>query len=462
MNKTTLNQLSRDEKYFCLEKSELQEKLRFTSILYLITGGFISTIVFIINLATIVFFMLSKKTKKSPICIYIFFLSIFNMVNVFNYLLTALVKLKIINTESQKYEFMDDSSKANDYFCKWYYFLSNFSGHICVYLVLLIQLQNYLAVRKNVSFNLFLYNYALAYFICVSLILTFFVVDEFYLYDSYFLTMIYCPLTLVFTCVFNEKFKLLNSVKFNTLFYHHLHTFLYNLVPFVLIIVINVKLIASLKSKKTKLKNVCETSLYSGFRKQTLDRLLSSDSRENNKGRNSKSQILKKSASADSIKQNLGYIVKRPKKVEFTSRLSVIFMHQSDVGYLSVFVSFLQVINTFPKNILSYLTEWNMETMQVILNSSTNSSLGHGHFHFNSLENVYVNIPVIGEKKRVSSQAQIGIWEIMAACLEMFNFNIFVVFQYFVCKGVKEEFNKFLIKFKFLINHNRENDDDEI
>lgn len=103
-----------------------------------------------------------------------------------------------------------------------------------------------------------------------------------------------------------------------------------------------------------------------------------------------------------------------------------------------------------------------METMQVILNSSTNSSLGHGHFHFNSLENVYVNIPVIGEKKRVSSQAQIGIWEIMAACLEMFNFNIFVVFQYFVCKGVKEEFNKFLIKFKFLINHNRENDDDEI
>lgn len=249
LNQSMIEKLKKMD-VFCLNDTVHQQNLRFVSKIYLSIGGIISSLISWANVLIIVFFCLSAKSKRSPICILSFFLALFNVIKLFEFTLNMLIKTDALGLEKAKDILFTGSNKSNDYICKWLHFLPNFSGHIGVYIVIILQFHRYLALKKiTYSFNLLLHNYALTYFICIGLIFTFLIVDEFYLFDSYFTTIIYCPRTMVFICVFNDKFQLLNMLKFDTLIYHHVHTLIYNVAPIFLIFFINFLILRGLRQR---------------------------------------------------------------------------------------------------------------------------------------------------------------------------------------------------------------------
>jgi hypothetical protein len=385
------------EKYFCLEPSPLQAKLFTSSVVYLIFGGIISSFGFVVNTIAIVYFLKSKKAKHSPICIYIFFLALFNLIKLSDFYISSLIKLKIINVEKEKISLLTQTeiSHSNDTVCKWMNFLSNYSGHIGVYLTLLIQFQYYLAFKRNSSVSLLQVNYALTYLICFALIFAFFVADEFYLYENYFATIIYCPLTMIYNCVLNDEFKLLNKYKFDTMLYHHFHTLVYNILPLALIVIMNIQIIFEMRVAKD-----C---------------------------------VIKK----DSLSEE-PFVLNKNEKVQTRKKQNIhedsISIKCSDVTYLSVIISFIQILNSIPRNFLSYLSEWDSEFAESLINFNQT---------FNNLRKDEQNI------NNYTTHGEIFFFYILFGSFEMFNFSFLLVFQFINCESLSKEFKKIIFRHKY-------------
>lgn len=369
---------------------------------------------------------------------HLFFLfDIIQFLKLFEYYLSALVKLDLLGVEKDKELLYKKSqiNSSNDFICKWISFISKFSSHIGVYLVILLQFQRYLAVKKNTSFNLLLYNHALTKFICVAIILMFLIIDEFYLFKNYYITIIYCPLTMVFTCVINDKFRLLESIKFNTHFYHHIHTFAYNLLPLVFIIIINTMVWIGIKRRKVEKRMIDEENRK---RKRSISQTITISNSSvrcsislhpDQNVTNLKNSFSKRKRLSSTNSTN-GYFVRRPKKREvLVCRVNEIFLHHTDVNYLSIIVSFFQILNTFPINLISYLTDWNANTLEQLTQhkNSTSSSMAS---------------PLLGEKK-YKTQADLYLFYILFGPIEMLNFTLFLVFQIYSCKSLNKELKSF-------------------
>ncbi len=145
--------------------------------------------------------------------------------------------------------------------CQLLHFLPNFTGHLSVYILLLIQFQRLVALR-NQKASLFLSNSALTYMICLTLFLVFIILDEFYLFDGFFVPeSIHCPLTLMFTCITNRNFKLLHKLPFDNLLYHHTQTVVYNILPCFIIGAINVAIKVTMngRERRERLRRTIDT-----------------------------------------------------------------------------------------------------------------------------------------------------------------------------------------------------------
>ena len=224
-----------EKNQLCLKASRLQESLLATSITYLSIGSVLFLVNLVVNIMVIIFVCVNKKARRSPICIFMCFLAAANLLRSCDFILIVFGKTGIIKVH-QKLERAEMINLNNEGFsnklCGWTSFLPNFSGHVAIYIALNLQLQRLIALKSNRGFNLLLYNDALAYFINIAIIFFFIVIDEFPLYENFFLNkVVYCPLTLMYTCVTNTNFKLLNTLRFDTLLYHHIHTFFYNVLP---------------------------------------------------------------------------------------------------------------------------------------------------------------------------------------------------------------------------------------
>ncbi|CAF0962868.1 unnamed protein product [Brachionus calyciflorus] len=399
----------KSDDYFCLEISPLQQQLRLSSIIYMTMGGAISVLVLLLNMSIIFFFIFNQKTKRSPLCIYLFFLSITILIRLAEFYLSTLVKLKIINTEENKKILLNStrSEISNDPVCKWFHFMERFSNHISVYLVLLIQFQRYLTIKIKISsLHLLLYNHALSYFICFAIILAVFIIDEFYLYDNYFITVVYCPLTMIFSCVVNENFNLLQTVKFNTNKYHQVHTVIYHVIPFIICLVLSYLIHFELKNNK-KFKRNRENS--SSSRNSTI-----------------KDSFKRKRHASNS--SNLSRLIRRGRKTVIFSKLNIIFFQQSDITYICILATLFQIINTFPPSILSYLTEWNTDTVENIAKMVTRNSSSLS----NSLNEQY------------TKQIKIYFFYVLLGTIYMFNFNFYLLYTIFSSKCLLKEFKKTL------------------
>lgn len=230
--------------YLCLKSSPMQIGLYITSVVFLVIGSVLALLIFLLNFFFIAFFCKNKRAKKSPLCIYFFFIAMANIGRTieFNLLFMGNVDMPAFSCIKQmtKFSFLHciillAKLFPDKVFCDFIYFLPNFAGHLSIYILLLIQLQR-LMILRNKKLSLLLYNSALTYMICTTLVLLFIIFDEFYLYDSFFVKdVIYCPLTLMFTCITNRSFKLLHELPFDNLVYHHFQTVIYNILPLIII-----------------------------------------------------------------------------------------------------------------------------------------------------------------------------------------------------------------------------------
>lgn len=415
---------------FCLEKSDLQEKLKFSSLFFISIGGILAFFLLFINLISILFFILNDKAKRSPLCIYSFFLSIFNLLKLITeYFVPAMIKLKLIDTENDKNILFttNTSTKSNDYICKWINFLPTFSGHMGAYLILLLQLQRYLIVKKKLtSLNLLLYNHALTYFICIALILVIFIFDEFYLFDSYFITIIYCPLTMIFTCVINDNFKLLKSISFDTFLYHHIHTIIYNIIPSFLIIFLNLLIFIGIRQRK--------------YQTERRKRTVSSGSGKSSSDESKKRKRLSSTNSTYSPARNYARLVRKKSNLNenLFIKLKEIYLDSNEVTNVCILISFVQILNTFPVNVLSYLTEWSSQTVEKIAEIVSEKTQDLVQINWK------IPIKILGDKNNVS-QIEIYFFYILSGLFEMLNFNVYLVYQLFSCKCLFLEFEKTIL-----------------
>lgn len=408
---------------YCLKRSPLQKKLQISSIFFVTVGGTISIFTLFLNIFYIYFFIKNKKTKRSPLCIYLLFLSAAILIRLAEFYLSALVKLKIIDTENDKYILNNEKFTSNDYICKWFHFMSRFSTHMSVYLVLLIQFQRFLTIRNKLTgLNLLLYNHALSYFICVALVLVVFIIDEFYLFDNFFITIVYCPLTYIYSCVVNYKFKLLQTVKFDTNIYHHIHTAVYNIFPLIICTILNVAAFVELRSKG---KNI-----------EKRQRAISTGSNSVNsltvREKSSKRKRLSSTNSSNSPNRNYSRIIRRPQKTVIFSKMNVIFFYQSDITYNCILITFIQILSTFPSNMLSYMTELNSGTIEKVVNLvSQSNKLGDDE-------------TFTGENL---AQINLHFFYIILGILDMFNFNFYLVYTIFSSKSMFKELRETFVSF---------------
>jgi hypothetical protein len=465
LNQSQLEALLKKWDIFCLkEQTTNQKNLRFASIIYLTIGGLFSVLIFLANAVVVAFFLKNQKSKRSPICILSFFLAIFNITKLLEFFINLVIKLDLLGLEKHKEILYGNSNKSNDFICKWLHFLPNFSGHIGVFLVLLLQFQRYLALKKtSFSFNLLLHNYALTYFICIGLLFTFLIVDEFYLFDAYFTTIVYCPRTMVFICVLNDRFKLLGMFKFDTMVYHHTHTFIYNILPVAFIILINSFVLIGLRKRANGAIGEAETR-RSSSRQVSVTRAQSHSSLRRNSSINLKEQSqqqLKRARLSSSINlssgaqpsplQSIEFSVKRSKRESQLLHLNEIFLQNSDVNYLCVWISFAQIFNAIPTNVLSYLAEWtNSTTDHVKQLNLKNSGLNRDDMPTIDYETLYNNIPtkLLGTKITLP-QIYVYYFFILYGCIDLFNFSVFLFYQFYSCRLLAFEFRKFLTMYSF-------------
>jgi hypothetical protein len=384
------------EKILCLSKSETQEGLKFSSEIYIGVGSAVSLVILAINMSILMFLVLNRKAKYSPMCIYMIFLAAFNLLKLVEFYLSALIKLRIV------INYQDILTKNS--MCKWVNFLLYFTGHVSVYLVLLIQYQQYLVkllYGKDFSRSKYLYynalmanNYALTYFICIGLVFLFFLVDEFYLYDNYFETLIYCPLTKVYTCVLNDEFKLLHMFKFNSMLYQHLHTLLFNVIPLILIFLINGLIIYRIYRIDKK-------------RRLELDPQMAHQNR-NMLSINSTDELESTWAPGE-----IRY------RVEMRSESDIYVSFHNKKVYWSILVSFLQILNTFPVNMVKYFAEWNTKHLKKIVDEDASGS-----------SHSILNLPsrLTGDQSSIS-QAHVYHFYMLYGLLDMFNFTLFLLFH---------------------------------
>jgi hypothetical protein len=291
---------------FCPKNSIEKKQLLLASNIYLISGFILAVPLLIINMFFILFFVFKRKARQSSICIYLFFLALFNLLKIAEFVLTFLIKLQIIelkNGQQIKYEY-----KSKIYLCNFIYFFDKFSGHCAIYTTLFIQFQKYLLVRcrKQKYSIIIIYNWAFAYMTCLIFFFGFAAVDSFYLYDNFYILLTYCPSTLGFDCVINSRFQILGSFKFDSFVYQHIHVVIYNIIPFIMILIISGKILKELKKLNSK-----------------------------------------------SRKRSLTNFIKQSKK------FMEIHLDFGDVDFFSILVPVISVSVTFFTSSLSYLTEWN-------------------------------------------------------------------------------------------------------
>ena len=389
-----------DEKdYVCLKKSFMQEKLYLGSLFYILIGSCLAALDLFINCLAIAFLCTNKKARRSPVCIYLLFLSISSNLQILEFVLIAVGKSDLIQTMSS-------------YFCNLINFLRNFSSHMGIYMIILLQTQRFIAIKKNTHFNLLLYNHALTYLICIALVFVFFIIDEFYLYENFFLNgPLYCPLTLMFTCITNNKFKLLNSIKFDILIYHHFNTVIYNILPFALILVINTATACEIFQRNSRLNEARH--------------LGDSDTR--------KCRV--RLTSTSSITPG-----KRVKPKILNVRLNGLFLSLNDITYMSLVVSTLTIIFTFPNNLFSYLAEWNSEILEKI-NLIREETVLHGRTAVQGIPQVPNRL--IGETN-VEIQFFFQLFFMLTGLIDVFNFSFFLIFQFFSCSSLSKEFRSFV------------------
>lgn len=400
----------------------MQYRLRISSLIYMCAGSALFLFFLFINSVAILFLVSNRKAKYSPICIFLLFLAVFNLFKLTEFMLSFIIKLRLLAPSS-------DNS-----LCQWLNFLPFYSGHVSVYIVLLLQLQFYAArllrgrvhSKSKILFYMALIvnNYALSYIVCFGLIVVFFLVDEFYLYDNYFCQIIYCPLTMIYTCVLDDNFKLLNTYKFDTLVYHHFHTVLFNLIPFVAICVINGLLAWSVLRERRDLDDEPNMSEATPSI-QTKSNKFSDDG----------------ACCEDSGTSYFNWPPPITKfRVEMRSEceiyLSSSVVTNSRLIWSSILVSFLQIANTFPGNLLSYLAEWNAETMANMINKKSNETTTD-----------YRNMPirVLGDKNNLS-HTEIFFVYILNGLGDQLNFNLYLIYQLCCHKQLFDELRLFVKK----------------
>ncbi len=297
---------------FCPKNASEQEQLLIASAVYLIGGSLLAVPLLLVYILFIIFFVCKKKARQSSICIFLLFLSLFNTLKLAEFILTLLIKLKLIefsDGQQIKYEY----KLLKIYLCNLIYFLDKLSSLCAVYIVIFIQFQKYLLIRcRKESFSrLVIYNWSLALMACIIISLLFIALNSFYLYDEFYILVTFCPFTLNFNCVVNSKFRILNSFKFDSFLYEHVHTLFYNVIPFLMILALNKKILDKLNKLNSK-----------------------------------------------SRKKSLTNFIKMSKKYK------AIHLDLADVDYFSIIASLSCVCVTFFTTILSYLAEWNTQIVE--------------------------------------------------------------------------------------------------
>ena len=379
MDNSNGSSIIRENGYLCSKNSSHQEPLYIMSAIYLVAGLVITCLLCLGNFLFILFFCASKKAKHSSLCICLFYLSLLNVFKLMEYYLTAAVKLKLNMPNSVM-------------LCNIMHFCDRFSAHCSVYIIIFVQTQKYLLIRsRKIRFSrLVIWNYALAYLFCTGLLFFFIIFDEFYVYNTYFTATIYCPTSLTFTCVLNSKLQLLNSIKFNTLVYHHLHTLFYNIAPFILILIINIKILLRFKSRITS-DNRSQDSPMSQSSSLTVSSIMCSTSR-----------------------------CSKNKQYPFMIGYDLL-----EVNFVCVLASTIHILNTFPVNMLSYFTEWS--TAQIDGFQSSKLSMSYEDEHF-------------GHQTNLMSA------HMMLSLLELINFSGYLAYQTMACQSLKNEFKTFLVE----------------
>ena len=154
----------------------------------------------------------------------------------------------------------------------------------------------------------------------------------------------------MFTCVTNRNFKLLNEIQFDNFAYHHYHTFVFNVLPFILMSILNIMISFTLHERNCRDKqrlgarisgNFCDaaTGCDIGREKKILSFIRMNFSMVSLKKRNFRPNIVR-------------------------AREKGIFFSLNDVTYRSVLVSFVHCVLTVPNNLLSYLAEWNSDLLE--------------------------------------------------------------------------------------------------
>jgi hypothetical protein len=426
----------------CLEKGPAQQKLYISSLVYISLGTIFSVMILTLNISLIAFLFSNKKAKYSPVCICIQFLATLNLIKLTEFYLSVFVKLEIIH-----------HIKTMSALCKWLNFLPNYSGHVSVYVVLLIQMHQLFAKllidhrpvthSKLIYFiNLVVNNYALTYSICFAFVFLFFIMDQFYLYDNYYTDLIFCPLTLVYTCIVNKDFKLLKSFKFDTLIYHHFHTLIFNLIPLFLLCSINFLLIKEILKVRylSRASNSNDNSHNNNnYNRTTVVAFTISGEDDNSSSAQISIHQRDKLSDSKNLDRETESLTQSSRDNNYNqSRITYkIELRQEDEIYLnlsqkssmlSVFVSFLQIANTFPANMISYAAEWNNETLQIL---TTNRTLLTSNHIFNN--------------QNLVSQVEIYKIYILYGAFDMLNFSLYLAFQLFNSKLLFKEFEAFLL-----------------
>ena len=424
-NKTFLLEKTIDPKsLICLDHTQYKHQLRTLSIIYLSTGGLIFFLSNVLNILTILFFIINKKAKKSPFAIYCFFLALFNFLKQLKYLFNLLIKIKIIQYNGPV---QFQSAKNNDLMCRWTHFLPNFSGHICIYIVILLQFQRYITLNTNSRYNLFIYNHAFTYFLCATLIFIFFIFDEFYLFENFFVFSTYCPFTFISNCIPNSNFKILNFIKFDTLFYHHYHTIIYNIIPFVLINLVNIFVVLAIRKRNSRK----EMDIKTIVRKSTIN--IAQQSLNNDSTTSRGSNVLECSAPNRIVNRQSSVIsniiplsVKLPKNELLIARLKGIFLFMPEITYTSIIVSTIQVLLTYPENIITYFDDSKTELFQ---NFKYTNGYKSTDFENKTFTKKFANVQIL---------------LLISNLLEIFDFSFYLGYQYLSCNSLNKEFKRFI------------------
>ena len=294
--------------FFCPKDFAQQQLLYLASTTYLIIGSLLVFPLLFVNLLYVLFFIYRKKARQSSLCICLFYLSLMCILKLAEFSLTALIKLEIIKINPSS-----GYLKKYSLLCNIIHFFERFSGDCSLYIVIFLQFQKYLLIRsRKFKFSrLVILNHAFSYMTCTTLFFIFLALDSFYFYDGFFINLNYCPFTMSFTCAVNSNFKILNSVEFNLFFYHNVHTLIYNAIPIILILLINVKTFLCLK----------------------------------------KLNYINESGSSNRMNKMAWFI-------KLTKNFKGIGLELNDVDFISIGISSSCIFIAFFTNIFNYLIEW--------------------------------------------------------------------------------------------------------